>query len=110
MRMLMNVRLPHQPFNSFVQDGSAGEKINQILQAAKPEAVYFTERDGHRAAVIVVQVDNPSKIPSFAEPWFLIFNADVQFDIAMKPEDLAGAGLEALGKKWGSLIPVTAGN
>ena len=109
MRMLMHVQLPHQPFNTYVQDGSIGEKINQILQATKPEAVYFTEYDGRRGAVMIIQLDSPSKVPSFAEPWFLIFNADVQFHIAMKPEDLAGAGLDALGKKWSSLIPVASG-
>ena len=108
MRMLMHVRLPHQPFNTYVQDGSIGNKINQILETTKPEAVYFTEYDGHRGAVMIIQVENPSKVPSFAEPWFLLFNADVQFHIVMKPEDLASAGLDALGKKWSSLVPVMA--
>ena len=110
MRMLMQVRLPHQPFNTYAQDGSAGEKINQILQATKPEAVYFTEVDGCRGAVMIIQLDHPSKVPSFAEPWFLVFNADVQFQIVMKPEELASAGLDAIGKKWSSLIPATANN
>ena len=105
MRMLMQVQLPHQPFNTYVQDGSVGEKINQILQATKPESVYFTEVNGCGGAVMIIQLDNPSKVPSFAEPWFLIFNADVQFQIVMKPEELAGAGLDAIGKKWSSLIP-----
>ena len=108
MRMLMQVRLPHQPFNTYVQDGSVGDKINQILGTTKPEAVYFTEVDGHRGAVLIIQLDNPSKVPSFAEPWFLVFNADVQFQIVMKPEELASAGLDAIGKKWSSLVPVTS--
>ena len=104
MRMLMHVRLPHQPFNAYVQEGSVGSKINQILETTKPEAVYFTEYDGQRSAVLIVQVENPSKVPSLAEPWFLLFNADVQFHIVMKPEDLANAGLDTIGKKWSSLI------
>ena len=103
MRMLMEVELPLQPFNTYVQDGSVGDKIKQILEATKPESVYFTEQDGRRGAVMVIQLDNPSKVPSFAEPWFLVFKAEVRFRIAMKPEDLASAGLEALGKKWSSL-------
>ena len=103
MRMLMQVQMPHQPFNTYVQDGNIGEKINEILQATKPEATYFTEHEGHRGAILIVQLDNPSKVPSFAEPWFLVFKADVRFQIAMKPEELASAGLETLGKKWSSL-------
>jgi hypothetical protein len=43
---------------------------------------------------------DPSKIPALAEPWFLTFNADVQFRVAMTPEDLKMAGLEELGKNW----------
>ncbi|MCI0332523.1 MAG: panthothenate synthetase [Planctomycetes bacterium] len=100
MRMLLQVNLPHQPFNAAVKDGSAGNKINRILQDAKPEAVYFTEIDGQRCAILVVNVDDPSKIPAFAEPWFLTFEADVKFRPVMTPDDLGRADLVALGKKW----------
>lgn len=62
--------------------------------------VYFTERDGQRGAIMIANLDDPSKIPTFAEPWFLTFNADVELRVAMTPEDLARAGLDALGKKW----------
>ncbi len=49
---------------------------------------------------LVVNVNSPSDVPSLAEPFFLTFNAHVEFRIAMTPEDLAGAGLDAIGKKW----------
>jgi hypothetical protein len=49
---------------------------------------------------MIVDVANPSDVPALAEPWFLSFNADVTFHIVMSPEDLARAGLDALGKKW----------
>ncbi len=100
MRMLMHVRLPLEPFNSYVREGSAGEKIKQILQATKPEATYFTEYDGRRGAVMVIQMENSSEIPFYAEPWFLQFNAEVQFHGAMTPEELGRANLDSLGKKW----------
>ena len=100
MRMLLDVKIPHETFNAAVRDGSVGEKLKRILEATKPEAVYFTERDGQRGAIMIVNLDDPSKIPTFAEPWFLTFNADVQFHVTMTPEDLARAGLDALGKKW----------
>ena len=100
MRMLMNVRIPHQPFNAAVKDGSAGAKIGKILEAIKPEAVWFTEQNGHRGAVLIVNVADASKIPVLAEPWFLTFQADVEFRIAMTPEELKHSGIDGMGKQW----------
>ena len=101
MRTLMNITFPHEPFNTAVRKGTAGETIGKILEASKPEVVYFTEQDGHRGAVMVVNIDDASQIPAFAEPWFLNFNADCEFRIAMTPEDLKRGGLKELGKTWG---------
>jgi hypothetical protein len=100
MRILMNIHLPHEPFNTLVRDGSAGALIAQIVEESKPETVYFTEQNGKRGAVMVVEIAEPSDLPSFAEPWFLKFNADCEFRLAMKPEDLQRAGLDKLGAKW----------
>ena len=100
MRTLLQVNFPHQPFNAAVKDGSVGAKMNRILQDAKPEAVYFTEIDGHRCALLIINVEDPSQIPRYAEPWFLTFEADVKFRPVMTPDDLGRAGLEDLGKKW----------
>jgi hypothetical protein len=100
MRMLLHARIPHEEFNAAVRDGSAGGKIKQILDETKAEAVYFTEYDGRRGAIMIININDPSEVPKFAEPWFLSFNADVQFHIAMTPEELGRAGLEKLGKKW----------
>ncbi len=74
--------------------------MKRILEAIKPEAVHFSEQDGRRGGTLVVNVKDPSDVPVLAEPWFLTFNAQVEFRIAMTPEDLARSNLEALGKKW----------
>lgn len=100
MRMLMHIQCPLEPFNTAVRDGSAGKKIQRILEAIKPEAAYFSEQDGRRGGVMVVNVNDPSEIPVLAEPWFLTFNAQVEFRIAMTADDLARSNLESLGKKW----------
>lgn len=100
MRMLLNVKIPHEQFNKAVKDGSVSEKVRRILEDIKPEAVYFTEQNGQRGAILIVDMADPSKVPSLAEPWFLAFNADVEFRIVMTPEDLQKSGLEELGKKW----------
>lgn len=99
MRMLMNAILPHEPFNSAVRDGTAGQKIGRILEAIKPEAVYFTEQNGHRSAICIVNINDSSQVPALAEPFFLTFNADVKFGIVMTPEDLGKADLDQF-KKW----------
>lgn len=100
MKMLFQVRIPHEEFNAAVRDGTVGKKLNRILEETKPEAVYFTEQNGQRGAVMIIDLADPSKVPAFAEPWFLTFNADVEFRVVMTPEDLKKAGLDDLGKKW----------
>ena len=101
MRMLMTVTIPHHTFNAAVKDGTAAAKVGKILDAIKPEAAYFTDHHGHRSAFLVVDLPDPSKIPSLAEPWFLTFEADVQLHATMTPEDLKRSGIEAIGKQWG---------
>jgi hypothetical protein len=98
--MLFDITIPHEPFNSLVRQGTAGKKLGDILDALKPEAVYFTEQDGKRGAIVVMDVANASRIPSLCEPWFLTFNADVKCRIMMTPDDLKKSGLDSLGKKW----------
>ena len=101
MRMLIIASLPHHIFNAAVKDGSAGAKIGKILESQKPESVYFTELNGRRTAVLVVDLKDASRIPALAEPWFLTFEADVQVHPAMTPDDLKHSGIEVLGKSWG---------
>ena len=48
MRMLLHAKFPHEAFNAAVRDGTAGKKIQRILDELKPETVYFTEYHGRR--------------------------------------------------------------
>jgi hypothetical protein len=100
MRMLVQAKLPNEPFSAAVRNGTAGKTIEKILGELKPEAVYFAEWDGQRCAIMIVDLSDPSRIPAIAEPWFLSFNAEVTFHVMMTPEDLGRAGLEDIGKKW----------
>ena len=101
MRMIMMVEFPIEPFNTLVRNGNAGPTMKKIIDDAKPEAAYFGEQDGKRGGILIVNLNGPSDVPRLAEPWFLNFNAEVKFRVAMTPEDLAQADLNALGKKWG---------
>ncbi len=100
MRMIMLVQFPVEPFNSFVRSGSIGETMHQILDTIKPEVAYFTERDGHRGAILVVDLKDASDVAVKAEPWFLAFHAQVEYRVAMTPEDLGRANLAEIGQTW----------
>ena len=100
MKAIMIVSLPHQKFNAAVKDGTAGAKLKKIMDALKPEAAYFTEICGKRTGIFIVNLSDASQIPSLAEPWFLTFEADVQFHPTMTPADLERAGLDKIGKQW----------
>lgn len=104
MKMLVNVILPIEPFNSMVRNGSVGEIIGRVIDDIKPESIYFSEQDGSRGAVMVVEVPDASAIPSIAEPWFLNFEGHCEFRIAMTPDDLKRANLSKLAEKWNDVV------
>jgi len=94
MKYIVEVSIPHEPFNSYVREGTAGQKIGETLATVQPEAIYFTDKGTGRGAIMIVNIDDGSQIPHVSEPWFLTFNASVNWHIAMLPEELAAAGLE----------------
>jgi hypothetical protein len=101
MRFVVKFSLPVEKFNAAVRDGTAGKKIQQVLDGIKPEAVYFWAEGGKRGGIMIVNIKEASQIPSIAEPLFLLFDASVEAHPCMTPEDLAAAGLEKLGQKYG---------
>jgi hypothetical protein len=100
MRFVLHVSLPVERFNRAVLDGSVGKKMARILEETKPEAAYFCAKDGKRGGFLIVNIADASEMPRFAEPWFLNFDATVEFLPAMTPEDLAKSGLDEIAKKW----------
>ena len=109
MRMLVEIVLPIEPFNTRVNDGSVGETIGRIINEIKPESIYFTTQDGNRGATMIVDVKDPSQIPAIAEPWFLNFNAKCTFKVAMTPDDLQKANLSKLARMW-NIVPAHSHN
>ena len=101
MRFVIQVSMPVEKFNEEVRAGKAGKTVQKILEDLKPEAAYFCAKDGKRGGFLVVNLNSASEMPRYAEPFFLNFDATVEFLPAMTPEDLGKAGLEELGKKWG---------
>jgi hypothetical protein len=101
MKMVMITEFPPEPFNSHVRDGTIAGVIGKIVDTLDFESLHFVELDGCRGAVGIFEIEDSSEIPTYAEPFFLSFDAEVRFRIAMTPADLGNAGLEELGAKWG---------
>lgn len=104
MRCLLKVSLPIKEGNAAIAEGSLGKTIESILNDLKPEAAYFAEDNGTRTGFIFFNLENSSQIPAVAEPWFLAFNAKVEFHPAMNMADLKNAmpGIESAVRKYGS--------
>jgi hypothetical protein len=100
MRVMMIVTVPNEPFNSLMREGKAGALIGRLLEEQKPEAVYFTERDGLRTAIVIAHVTKENDHVALAEPWWLAFGGKVELRLCMLPQDLASAGLEAIAARW----------
>ncbi|MGF6331448.1 hypothetical protein ABH909_004326 [Pseudomonas sp. BS3782 TE3695] len=101
MKMLLMVEFPHEPFNALVRSGEIGEIMNRVQETIKPEATYFTEQDGMRSGIFLIDIEDPSEIPGYAEPFFLNFQANCKFRVVMSAQNLQDAGLQELGKAWG---------
>ena len=103
MRCLLKVSIPVAEGNAAMADGTLGSTIGSILGDLKPEAAYFAEEKGMRTAFVFVNLEDASKIPAVAEPWFLAFNAQVEIHPAMNLEDLKNAApsIESAVRKYG---------
>ena len=100
MKMLLIVSMPHEKLNNLVKEGKAGQILNNIIKDINPVSSYFTEMDGKRTGLFIINIDNPSDIPKYTGPFYLNFNADCKIHPVMSLGDLQNAGLDELAKKW----------
>jgi hypothetical protein len=102
MRFLVKVNIPVEAGNAAARAGKLGTTIQSILADLKPEAVYFTDDNGQRTALLFLEMQDASQIPAIAEPWLLAFNARIKIHPVMVPDDLAKAGsaIEAAVNKY----------
>ena len=94
MKFIVEASFPLEPFNTYVRQGVAGEKIGTVLGAIAPEVVYFTDHGPGRGATLVVDLENFDQLPHVTEPLMLTFDAAVHYRIAIAPDELQAAGLE----------------
>ncbi|MGD0410087.1 MAG: hypothetical protein ABSC18_00155 [Verrucomicrobiota bacterium] len=60
-----------------MKDGTAGPKMNRILEAIKPEAVYFTDHNGQRGAVLIVDLPDASDVVAVRRACLLSFTLTI---------------------------------
>jgi hypothetical protein len=51
-----------------LQKKNGFKAIQSILEQQKAEAAYFLAEDGKRTGILIVNVEDASKIPAIAEP------------------------------------------
>jgi len=94
MRFIVEASIPLEPFNTYVRQGVAGQKVGEVLGLIKPEVAYFTDYGVGRGVLMIVDLAGANEIPHVTEPLMLDFDASVHYRVAISPEDLQSAGLE----------------
>ena len=104
MRFMLKAIMDTEKANTAAKAGTLGKTIQAIVGELKPEAAYFTDDHGKRTAYVFFEMRDASQIPAIAEPWFLAFNAHLEFHPVMVPKDLvkAGPGIEEAARRYSS--------
>jgi hypothetical protein len=91
MRTMMRVSIPVEAGNAAIKSGRLQQAMQEILGRIRPEASYFTADHGLRTCYLFIDMKDQTDIPTLAEPFFLEFNASVEFMPVMNAEDLQKA-------------------
>ena len=96
VRVMITFSINPEKGDQLIKEGRIGETLASILEDLQPEAAYFTDVEGTRGGVLVVDMEDASRIPAVTEPLLLGVGATVHMQPVMTPEDLRGAAGEAL--------------
>src|SRR5215216_7049683 len=104
VRILVTFSINPEKGDQLIKEGRLGETMGSILEELQPEAAYFTDVEGTRGGILVVNMEDASQIPNFVEPLFLQVGATVNLQPVMTAEDLrgpAGEALEQMAQRYG---------
>ena len=91
MRVLVRAMIPTTAGNRMVKDPNFLKSIEDYTKKFNCEASYFTEVNGNRTMVFVLDLPSQDMIPAIAEPLFQGFDANVEIHPAMNLNDLKKA-------------------
>ncbi len=95
MRFMLIARMSTEVSNASVREGRISDLMQRTMVQLQPEVAYFGPFDGGRTAFLVIDLDDPAKIPAISEPFFQELGARVDSFPVMTGEDLA-RGLQQL--------------
>jgi hypothetical protein len=91
MRVLVRAIIPVTTGNKMVKDPNFLRNIEDYIKKFNCEASYFTEVNGNRTMVFVLDLPSSDTIPAIAEPLFQGYDANVEIHPAMNLDDLKKA-------------------
>jgi hypothetical protein len=91
MRVIVRAIIPVASGNKMVKDPNFLRNIEDYIKKFNCEASYFTEVNGNRTMVFVLDLPSPDIIPAIAEPLFQGYDATVEIHPAMNLDDLKKA-------------------
>ena len=98
MRVMLKITVPVEKGNETFKNGSLGKTIESLMNRFKPEAAYFTPKNGKRTGMMFFDLTEPSQIVEVVEPLFENLNAEVEILPVMNADDLR-KGFAATGQK-----------
>lgn len=99
MRMMMKVSIPVAAGNKALLDGTLPKVMMAFVDQMKPEAAYFFPEGGTRNALFVFDLQDPTMIPTVAEPFFLQLDATIEMQPAMNLEEMKAGVAKAATKR-----------
>jgi hypothetical protein len=97
MRMVMTMQMDTEAANAAIANGSLAKLMDSTVERFRPEAVYYTTRDGKRTVHVFFDLTEPSRMMEIAEPLFTGLKAKIDFAPAMTPDDVR-QGMSRLSK------------
>ena len=91
MRVLLRAIVPTTAGNQMVKDPNFLKNIENYIKKFNCEASYFTEIDGNRNLIFVLDLPSTDMIPAIVEPLFQGYEANVEIHPAMNLDDLKNA-------------------
>ena len=91
MRVILRAMIPAIAGNKMVKDPNFLKTIEDYTKKFNCEAAYFTEVNGNRTMIFILDLPSSDMIPAIIEPLFQGFDANVEIHPAMDLDDLKKA-------------------
>ena len=88
MKFLVRLHMPTEHGNRMLQDPNFQNKLEDMLNQIKPEAVYFTPVEGERGIYMIVNLASADMLARTFEPLWQALNCKLDLTPVMELSDL----------------------